>query len=68
MMIFGLISAVLGLVLAATYSSMLGAILFLMGAGILARGYLAKPPEAKQTRSYESSSAVTYNIRTDRKS
>lgn len=67
MMIFGLISAVLGLVLAATYSSLLGIILFLPGAGILARGYLAKPPEDKQTRSYQSSSAVTYNIRTEKR-
>ena len=66
MMFFGLISAVLGLVLAATYSTLLGAILFLVGAGILARGYTAKPPEEK-TRSYESSNAVTYNIRTEKR-
>ena len=67
MMFFGLISAVLGLVVAATYSSLLGAIVFLVGAGILARGYMASPDEAKQPFKQESSSAVTYNIRTEKR-
>lgn len=67
MMFFGLISAVLGLVIAAVYSSLLGASIFLVGAAILARGYTAKPDDEKQPFKYESSSSVTYNIRTEKR-
>lgn len=63
MMMVGLISSVLGLAVAYVYSTLLGALLFVVGAAMLARGYLKPEPESVQAQNYSSSGgSVTYNI------
>lgn len=62
MMMFGLILALLGLLAAYSYSTLLGALMFLVGAALLARGYLKPEPEAPQAQNYSSGGSVTYNI------
>ena len=62
MMMFGLLLAILGLGVAYSYSSLLGAVLFLVGAAILVRGYLKPEPVAAPPKSYESAGSITYNI------
>lgn len=66
MMILGLVSAVIGLAVAYAYSSVLGALLFLIGAALLARGYLKPEPEAPSDRKYEAAGSITYDISSKR--
>jgi hypothetical protein len=67
MMMIGLLSAVLGLAVAYAYSTVLGALLFLIGAGLLWRGYAKADPPPKQTQRYENPGNVTYNISSGKK-
>ena len=62
MMMFGLLLSVLGLALAYQYSAVLGAILFLVGAALLARGYLRTDPPEPPPRTQDSGGSITYNI------
>lgn len=67
MMMFGLLSAVLGLAVAYAYSTVLGALLFLVGAGLLWKGYSKVDPPPKPTQRYENPGNVTYNISSGKK-
>ena len=63
MMMIGLIAALAGLAVAYAYSTIVGALLFLAGVGLLARGYYRPEPQASAApQNYGGSGPVTYNI------
>ena len=61
MMILGLILAVLGLVCAMSYSTLVGLLMLAVGGWILAKGYYTPAP-ATPTRRYESGESMSYDI------
>ena len=67
MMMFGLISALVGLAVAYAYSTVMGALLFLVGVGLLARGYYrSDAPAPSAPQNYAQGGPVTYNIPSNR--
>lgn len=62
MMMLGLILALIGGAVAYGYSTVLGAILFLVGAALLARGYLTPEPAPEPPRNHVAAGSITYNI------
>lgn len=63
MMMFGLVTGLLGLAVAYAYSSVLGAVFFLAGAGLLYRGYKrTEAPAPTAPQHHASSGPITYNI------